>query len=157
MAQGCDENRPELVLHVLRFLLFPELRAALSHQLGTVLVPGLPFSQDIPDPRSQSFPARLHALMAFSLDFHYSTAMITLVYGYLSFLTGVQAMMTFCFLPAPSTLNRKAPNNFCRNHVQETHPVHQKFPISNHIWIFLLGNNRNNSLVHINHTDSALL
>lgn len=47
-----------------RFLLFPELGAALSHQLGTVPVPVLPFSQDrsqIPDPRSQSLPARLHA------------------------------------------------------------------------------------------------
>lgn len=39
-----------------RFLLFPELRAALSHQLGTVPVPVFPFSQDrsqILDPRSQ--------------------------------------------------------------------------------------------------------
>lgn len=106
-----------------RFLLFPELGAALSHQLGTVPVPVFPFSQDrsqIPDPRSQPLPARsctvLQTLVAFSLDSHYSTTMITLLYGYLSFLIGVQAMMTFGFLPAPNTLNRKPPNNFCGNH-----------------------------------------
>lgn len=94
------------------------------------------------DPRSQ-IPVHpstvLQTLVAFSLNSHYSTV-ITLLYGYFSFLTGVQAMMTFGFLPAPNTLNTKAPKHFCGNHVQETHPINQQFSIFNDIWVFLLGN-----------------